>query len=137
MPIIQDPRMNAGREKDWGLAYFENNFQIGSKTYDAGHYFYYKKDTGTSDDEFDPRFLPQGFPIIATKATGGPLSPQNIIDDYKKIYQTVISTVLLKIEADPDDVRNQTTPTPTTNLDSRLPMVAYLTRCISNTKTGL
>lgn len=136
MPIIQDPRMNAGREKDWGLAYFEENFEIGPNTYEAGHYFY-RKDTGDSGDEFNPRFLPQGFPIRATQATGGPLPPQNIIDNYKKIYQMVISTILLRIQADPEEVANVTTPTPTTNLDSRLPMVAYLNRCISNATSGL
>ena len=49
----------------------------------------------------------------------------------------VISTILLRIEADPEEVANETTPTPTTNLDSRLPMVAYLNRCISNATSGL
>ena len=135
MPIIRDPKMNANNEKEYGVAYFENDFQIGNNDYIAGHYFY-RKDTGSPNDPFNPRYLPQGFPILARGRLGGKV-PQDIIDKNKEIYTTLIYNTILRIEADPFYVDNQQTPTPTTNLDSLYPMSAYLNRCISNGRSGL
>jgi hypothetical protein len=99
MRIIQDPRQNQGNEKDYGVAYFENDFNIGGTTCIAGQYFY-RNDTGNPEDRFNARFLPHGFPVIAKSKTGGNINEADITK-YKKMFPNLIYNVILKIERDP------------------------------------
>lgn len=131
---VQDPRMNPGREREYGIAYFPNDFEIGEgenvEIHIAGHYFY-RKDTGNPNDEFNPRFLPQGFPILARQATGGPMPGQDVIDYYRAMFPNLIYNIILRIEANPEYTADPGHPTQ--GLDSLLPMVALMNRCITST----
>ena len=129
---IQDPRMNQTLEKRLGVAYFDDEFRVQGKTYQAGHYFY-KKTTGNPTDPFNSRYLPHGFPIIATGRVGiGSNDISNAdLDRYRLMFPNLMYTFALTIEADPDFVDTEQDTTDTTNLDSLRAMAAYLHRCIT------
>jgi hypothetical protein len=123
--------MNAGREKQFGVAYFNNNFEVGGTTYQAGHYFYVK-DTGNPNNPFNPRYLPHGFPVVATGTQGAGGLSDILIRDTLIVFPNLIYTVILKVEPDPEAVANENT----TELDSVYPMAAYLNRYITDEEKG-
>ena len=126
MPIIQDPRQNAGHEKHFGVVYMENDFELDEDTYQRGHYFY-KKEHGSSNDLFNSRYFPHGFPVeVAGKLPGNQLPPA-LIQEYSVIFPNLQYRIVLLVK-----IHSEFDKKPPSDLDSRFPMAAYLHRCISH-----
>lgn len=131
MPIIQDPRMNPGNEKDYGIFYLsdkevanvnkENNISL-----EPGHHFYVKE--SNPNDFKNSRFFPHGFPITRIVVTGQDIS-QALYDEYAVIYCRLHKKIC-KVEYDGN----------ITDIDNNFPMAALLHRVIyedTPTKRGL
>jgi len=121
MPIIQDPRMNPGNEKNWGIAYFEKVFDIpeGTPNNPAGHYFY-KKQIVPDNDLQSSRYYPHGFPVEAIGKAPGNV-PKPIKDEFQIIFPNLNPDIVLFVGFDPN-----------VDLDNDKPMAAYLHRVIAH-----
>jgi len=136
MPIIQDPRMNAREEALLGIAYFEVDFILNKVNYQSGHYFY-KKDNGNPNQPFNSRYLPHGFPVVATNKVGigeNDISPAEL-ERYKKMFPNLIYTYAFKIDAHPDAIKED--PPGTFDIDGSKPMAAYMNKHVSDQAKGL
>ena len=97
MPIIQDPRQNPGQEKDHGIVWMPDPFEIDEVIHSRGHYFYDR--TGQS------RFFPHGFPV---KLHNNPISNSNVdgptIEYYQKIFPNLMTHIVLNVVTDQEEL---------------------------------
>ena len=120
---IQDPRMNQGNEKNFGILYVNEPFDFDGDYYHKGHYFY-KKNVGNPNDLRNSRYFPNGFPVEVTEVLPGNQIPRQLIDDYVIIFPNLVTKVLFVVEIDSRYDQDK--------LNSLFPMAAYLHRCISH-----
>jgi hypothetical protein len=113
--------MNPSVEEKWGIAYFEDEFDVpeGTANNPPGHYFY-EKQVNKENDFQSSRFFPHGFPVKAIGPAPGNVPPR-IVRDYQEIFPNLNPDIILFVSIDNS-----------VNLDEDRPMAAYLHRVITH-----